>query len=512
VTVRARIRARFGGGPESGLTMIEVLIAAVVLVLGAAATFGILGAATRDAARAKATQVALDIAQEELERLHSIPYDELAVNELPEHENGAQNPNSRVNGGLFALKRNPANQYHPLDVSETGFSPESRLYANESEPGSVSGTIYRYVVWRNDPSCTTPECEEGEDDYKQIVVAVKPDKQVSQNAESGYVEVQSAVSPSAAETAEERHEREEQEREEREQEELEQKEHEEAEGGGGGGEGGGGGSGGKGTDVTAQQFFLSDTACAASGETERVEISEDHLLHNTLGTCLSGLRTGTTLGAPDALLPAGPPDPYPEDEALPVLHDYSDDFYLEPTPDTDKGVQIRRDDTSGCHYDPTGTTNPESQIHRWVTDPMPHAFEMGGRVVLEFYTRTLNDALYTGTLCVYLYERKESGSGESTVAEDRMLVDSSDGSPYWTFTPQGNGYWPRNSWTKVRLTMEFEEAPQTIPAGRRLGLALSVDRANTPADAIPIMYDHPNYASRLEVDTKTPIVEEEEGP
>ena len=105
--------------------------------------------------------------------------------------------------------------------------------------------------------------------------------------------------------------------------------------------------------------------------------------------------------------------PIPEDESLPVLHDYSDDYYLEPTPDTDKGVQIRRDDTSGCHYDPTGTTHPESQVHRWVTDPMPHDFEMGGKVTLEFYTRTLNDALYTGTLCVFLFEREESAGSES---------------------------------------------------------------------------------------------------
>jgi type II secretory pathway pseudopilin PulG len=515
--VRAWIDTRIGGGPESGLTMIEVLVAAVVLVMGAAATFGILGGATRNAQRAKATQVALDLAQEELERLHSLPYDcakvpaggsclALDKNTLPSHENGEKKPNSRVNGGLFALQRNPPNDYFPLDAeTEKGFSSASPFNTGDGEAGGIRGTIYRYVVWRNDPSCTTPACEESEHDYKQIVVAVKPDTPVNQQSETGYVEVQSAaITPAEYEKSPEEIEEEEKQHEE-EQKEQEEKELEE-EGGGGEGEeeGGGGPGGGKGSDVTAQQFFLSDTACAASGATERQEISEDHLLHNTLGTCASGLKSGTGLGAPDVLLDAAPPDPFPEDEALPSLHDYSDDFYLEPTPDTDKGVQIRRDDTSGCHYNPTGTTHPESQVHRWVTDPMPQAFEMGGKVVLEFYTRTLNDALYTGTLCVYLFERQETGPAESPTAEDTMLI-SPEGSPYWTYTPQGNGYWPRNSWTKVRLTMEFQEAPRVIPAGRRLGLGLSVDRANTPADAIPVMYDHPNYASRLEVDTKTPI-------
>jgi hypothetical protein len=485
--VRAWVKARIGGGPEAGLTMIEVLVAAVVLVMGAAATFGILGAAARNSQRAKATQVALDLAQEEMERLHSIPYDELAVSVAPSHENGAQKPNSRINGSLFALKRSPPNAYFPLDVEpEKGVSPESDFVTGDGEHGGIRGKIYRYVVWRNDPSCSTEACEKSEDDYKQIVVAVKPTTPVSQQGETGYVEVQSAATPPPEET-----EAEHLERKKHEEEEEKEKEKEEQEA--------------RGVDVTAQQFFLSDTACAEDGTTERVEITEDHLLHNTLGTCASGLQTGTTLGAPDALLDSAPPDHFPEDESRPALHDYSDDFYLEPTPDTDKGVQIRRDDTSGCHFNPTGTTNPESQVHRWVTDPLPHAFEMGGKAVLEFYTRTLNDALYTGTLCVYLFEREKiSGSGKSTKEEDRMLVNKTEGTPYWTYTPEGNGYWPRNSWTKVRLTMEFQKVPP-IAAGRRLGLALSVDRANTPADAIPIMYDHPNYASRLEVDTKTPI-------
>ncbi|HEX6687585.1 MAG TPA: hypothetical protein VF085_02840 [Solirubrobacterales bacterium] len=490
MTAREWIDKRMGGG-EAGLTIIEVLVAAVVLVMGAAATFGVLGAATKNAQRAKATQVALDLAQEEMERLHSIPYEDLAVNTMPVASTDPKNPNSRISGSSFNLRRDPPTAYFPVDVDpEKGFSPQSEFFTGDTEHNGIKGTLYRYVVWRNDPSCSSEICK-GEEDYKQLVVAVKPDRPVGQGGESGYVEVQSAVTAPP-----------------------EEEDPPDDDGGGGGsGGGGGGGSGGGGggsegstSEVTAQQFFLSDTACAASGATVRQGIAGDHLLHNTLGTCASGLRTGNeSPGAPDALLLAGPPDPAPEDEAVPALYDYADDFYLEPTPDTDKGVQIRRDDTSGCHYNPTGTTNPESQVHRWVTDAMPKAFEMGGKVTLEFYTRTLNDALYTGTLCVYLFERGETGPAAAPVATDTMLLDKGDGNPYWTYEPEGNGYWPRNSWAKIRLTMEFQGAPRIIPPGNRLGIALSVDRANTFADAIPIMYDHPNYPTRIEVDTKTPL-------
>ncbi|HEU4736082.1 MAG TPA: hypothetical protein VFS48_03525, partial [Solirubrobacterales bacterium] len=226
--------------------------------------------------------------------------------------------------------------------------------------------------------------------------------------------------------------------------------------------------------------------------------------HNTLGTCASGPQTGTTIGAPDALILGAPPDPDPEDEANPALYDYANDGYLEPTPDTDKGVQIRHDDTSGCNYTPTGTVHPEAQVHRWVADPFPSPFKMSGKVTLEFYTRTLDDALYHGTLCVYLFDRHETGSGESIKATDSLLNNKETSLGYWVYTPQGNGFWPRNAWTKVRLTMEFPGAPYTILAGNRLGVALSVDPGNTDADSIPIMYDHPNYPTRLEVDTTTP--------
>ncbi|HEY7456281.1 MAG TPA: hypothetical protein VH703_03310 [Solirubrobacterales bacterium] len=472
---KARIAAL--GANESGLTIIEVIVASIVLVLGAGAAFGVLGAATKNAQRAKATQVALDLAQEELERLHSLPYDCatvpagescLALNAQPATSSAALNPGSRVSGSEFALTRSPVGDYQPLVIDEAkGVSPESEFESGDGEHGGIVGTVYRYVVWRDDPTCPEVECPGGQD-YKQIVVAIRPNKPVTQPGESGYVEVQTQFTdPESAEEG-----------------------------------GGGGGGGGSGENVTAQQFFLSDTPCAESGETTRQEISGDHLLHNTRGTCASGLQTGTTVGAPDALLRGNPPDPEPLDPTNPSLYDYADDFYLEPTPDTDKGVQIRRDDTSGCHYDPTGTTNPESQVHRWVSDPMPFEFEMGGTVTLEFYTRTLNDALYTGTLCVYLFDRSETGS--PPVATDTFLTKAVAGTPYWTYG-QGTGYWPRNSWTKVRLTMEFEEAPHFVAAADRLGVALSVDRANTPADAIPIMYDHPNYPTRIEVESSTPL-------
>ncbi len=455
----------------AGLTVSEVLVASVVLVLAASAAFMLLAAATKNAQRAQGTQIALDLAQEEMERLRAVPFDSLAIDRVPVAEAGEPlSPNSRVNGQTFAVKRTPPGEPKALVVNSDGFgfSPESEIV-----PGSeISGKIYRYVVWRAD---CEPTCASGSEDgreYKQLIVAVKPNRAVNNEGERGYVEVQSdMVDPSAYEGAPPP-------------------------------------SGSPpviGDGVTAQQFFLSDTPCSQSGTTTRKDIAGDHLLHNTLGTCASGPQNGPSKpGAPDALLLAGPPDPDPLDDLNPLLYDYSDDTYLEPTPDTDKGVQIRRDDAPGCYFNPTGATNPESQVHRWVSDPLPADFEAGEKLTLEFYTRTLNDALYPGRLCVYVFEREESGS--PAVAEDTLLTASGTGNAYWTYEPEGTDYWPRNFWTRVRVPLEYENSPRTIAKGNRLGLALGVDREMTPAEAIPIMYDHPNYPSRLEVETETPIV------
>jgi hypothetical protein len=257
--------------------------------------------------------------------------------------------------------------------------------------------------------------------------------------------------------------------------------------------------------VTAQQFYLSDTPCSASGVTSRQEITGDHLLHNTLGTCASGPRTGQTLkGAPDVLLRASPPDPDPEDESNPALFDYSSDTYLEPPVGTDQGLQLLHDDSAGCNYPPKSSVHPEAKMHRWVTDKMTQPFKLSGTVTLEFYSRTLGEASYPGTVCAFLFKRRATGTGEATEETDQLFQNAENSKLYWTYSSQGTGSWPRTAWTKLRLTMKIAGA-QEVAYNERLGIALSVDAGTTPAEGLQIMYDHPDYASRLEVDTTTPI-------
>jgi type II secretory pathway pseudopilin PulG len=459
---------------EAGFTIVEVVVAALVIVIGALTTFGLLSAATRNTQRAKASQVALNRAQEEIERLRSLSNKQLAMIKAAPASADPLNPDYRVSAGSFALTRDPRGNYARMVVNGGSLYGKSGVFVEGGivnpgpisfTSGDVSGEIYRYVLWQDDEACGA-SCP-GEQDFKRIVVAVKLDTRPNEPGERGYVEVQSDfVDPVDSKAQDPK-------------------------------------PGPEGV-VTAQQFFLSDTACESDGTTARQEITGNHLLHNTLGVCADGLQTGGTHGAPDALLLGEPPDPAPEDTNDPAFYDYASDYYLDPNPDTDKGLQIRPDDTEGCHYEPVGKTTPQSQVHRWVTDPMTSDFKLSGKVTIEFYTRTLNDAEHKGTLCVYLYDRHET-EGASPVATDTLLTNTAGNTAYWTYTPQGNANWPRSAWTKVRLTMTFNNPPFTIPAKDRLGVALSLERKNTPADAIPFLYDHPNFPSRIEVDTTTPL-------
>jgi type II secretory pathway pseudopilin PulG len=444
---------------EEGFTLVEVLVAALILVSGSFAAFGLLRAATLNTQRAKATQVALNRAQQELEVLRGIPDEQLALKETPPPSSNPKSPNYRVSENAFYLNREPLGNKATLVVHNTplyggGYVPGEGVNPGPEKftSGNVSGRIYRYVVWRNDTSCPDSTCP-GPQDYKQIVVAVRIDKAPNQASEQGYVEVQSTfINP------------------------KDNAQNDPIPGGNG--------------VTTAQQFFLSDTRCSPSGTTLRQEVTASHTLHNTLGsTCAS---TGGT--APDALVLGSPPDPSPEDPTQPFEYSYSSDYPLGVIAAAAKGIQLRRDDSSGCHEFPTGTSVPQWQVHRWVTDPLPSNLTMSERVTLLIKTRAINETGYTGTLCIYLFDRPQSGS-------DLYFLNKQTGTKGWRWSPSG-GQWPRE-WSEIQVPMLFN-GPYPLKEGHRLGLAISVD-GKTGADAVSLMYDHPSFRARIEVETPTPI-------
>src|SRR6478752_582428 len=102
---------------EGGFTIAEVLIAILILGIGATTTFSLLSSATRNAQRAKASQVALEYAEQELEFLRSMESSKLALTASPPSSTNPLSPDHRVSNGTFALQRQPLANYRNLVVN-----------------------------------------------------------------------------------------------------------------------------------------------------------------------------------------------------------------------------------------------------------------------------------------------------------------------------------------------------------------------------------------------------------
>src|SRR4051794_27144010 len=128
-----RIRDR-----EAGFTIVEVLVAILILAIGAMTTFALLSAATRNAQRAKASQIALEFAEQEMEYLRSLENSHLALTATPPHSPNSLNPDYRVSGVTFALARQPVANYRNLVVNEGSLYGGGHIKGGTVSPGPTA--------------------------------------------------------------------------------------------------------------------------------------------------------------------------------------------------------------------------------------------------------------------------------------------------------------------------------------------------------------------------------------
>lgn len=450
---------------EDGFTIVETVVAAILLAIGAIAVLGAFDGATRATFRAEQSQVASDIAQREIEALRAKPYAQLALTSAPATSSDSDDPRWRVVGSNFALNQDRTNQ-SALVLQGGSLAGGGTITGASVAPttafssGDISGTIHRYVVWRNDPNCADVLCS-GAQDYKRIVVAVALDS-VGSGSGSPYVEVQSdAIDPTDSVGSNPN---------------LPQ----------------------LGTPTVAQQFWLSDERCRTTGEPTRAATLSDHSLRRTfqagLNTCAS-----TNANRPDALMTTPPlSNPASNDGTV----DFAND--LEPTPPTaDAGLQFLLPDSNGCTLQPSGADGYKQQ-HVWVTRRLngTAAYALSGGATLKLWTRTINDIATAGRLCAIVFRRTETELAGTVTA----VLDTTIATAQPTYAT-----WPSGDWGELTIQMPFSALtlPAALPTGtilhERLGLALGLERSGSPSDQIMINYDDVDLESRLEVETTTPI-------
>lgn len=511
---RSPVTARLA--QETGMTVVEVLVAAIILTLSALAILGLTDTASRNTFRAEQSQVVVDRLQAELEHIRQLPYDQVALTSQPGYSADTASPAHRVSitRTQFAVNRNltsskplayaggntpggaPVGCVGPDQQTDTdpacGVDPGPEPF----QSGDVKGRIYRYVVYPGAPANCTG-CSD--DDFKQVIVAIQLDATASGGTRT-YQEIQSTVANPAAVP------------------DSNPKDPTPP------------------TDHQVAPFWLTDTPCS---QTSRQPLTGDHHTHNTRGTCEDGVQTGDTRGAPDLMFNQRPPD---SDADNSYLHDYAMDVDPLRAAGPDIGLaMLRSASAAGCLLSATqssGTLNqtmnlpagePPQAMHLWLSNELNTTFAAlpSADATLDIWTKSVGGASYHGRVCVSIFKRVTVQQQVAGLDPVRFVVDvpavvaAPNNAPAgcdWTGIYASCSYltWPQQ-WARVSVPMkitDWETATDVLTdlqnsglpglslVGQpRLGLGITVERQDTTGDGLEFMYDHPTFDSELEVDT-----------
>ncbi|MGI8460953.1 MAG: type IV pilus modification PilV family protein [Solirubrobacterales bacterium] len=469
---------------EDGFTMVETLVAIMMLVLGVVATLSLLDASRRTNFRAEQSQAINNVAQRELEEIRSLEYDQIALIGAPAHNADTNHPGNRVstNGGTFDLNAAAGSTENATLVVSGGTLEGGGQVAGAqvaaTEPfdtGDISGDIFRYVVWRDDPKCLLGSCIGGVQDFKRLIVAVKVDETAVAGYGRTYQEFQTdVIDPDASTLTSDP-------------------------------------TGGN-LPTTAQQFWLSDQRCVAGlGDPTPYTAPLGDATNNTTGTCAgTNMPDALRSEAPECANACAPP---------PDTVDYATDLEPPDPPNDDKGLQLLRQSSNGCS---SSVTDPQ-RIHWWSTKQLvtTGGFAMSGASTLELWTRSIHDVRVQGSVCIYLRYQPIT-VGVDLLGVPIYLESPRSALPLTSISSPTAGFscsrvdlglngvgtctttiWPYGSWQKLRINLLT--SPTTIATNSRLEIGISVERANTPQDALQFLYDHPTYDSRWEVITTSAL-------
>jgi hypothetical protein len=464
---------------DDGVSVAEVMVAALILTIGALAVLNLVSATARNTYRGEQSQVLSNRLQDEIERIKQLPYDQIALTGLPQDPSDAKDPRWRTQGTNFAVTQqggSPQPLVYDGSALVGGGTVEGGAIGPAPTPfvsGDVHGMIYRFVVWENDPTCADALCP-GSQDLKRVIVAVRLDTTASGGARP-YQEIQTEIVDPAVKPVDNEN------------------------------------PPVPTDDAKPWTFFLTDTPCNNS---TRQPINGDHLTHNTNGVCSAGLKTaddcgaeGCTPCAPDLLLPDTPP----WDPEVPI-YDYATDVEPPVDPGADKGIQLLKPSTDGCLpslFDPLTDgagavlNDPDTArmqtTHKWVSPGMGdgESVTLDGTGTLRLRTQSVNGVSYSGSICIWLFEHHLDAQGlpiQTPVAN----LDLGN-LPYFAYSQSP---WP-TTWTEVEIPLNFN--PLTLGPDSRLGLAIQVERQGTAGGGVEFMYDEPTFDSRLEVKTHSEL-------
>jgi prepilin-type N-terminal cleavage/methylation domain-containing protein len=447
---------------EAGFTLVELLVAILVLGFVALAAGAVLAAGTRSASKSESRQNLAHRAQKEVERIASLPY--AAIAHPAEPGAGSANADSPLywyspTPKTYRWNRDAAgaSTAEPLVVSAAdGQVATERTWSD----GNASGTVYAFITWVTDGRCGSG-CPTSKN-YKRVTVAVTVDsgaaaakpvytssivtdpqalpagKIVNGNANplaDPNITCRDASGATVACTA----------------------------------------SVGS---ANVNEWYLSDTAAGA----EYSPPTASHPTHPTIapfGTCTTLVTVGCP--RPDLLSTSAPPPPA-EGSPSPPLLDYATD--LATTMPHPGGRVLTRD--VDCATTPTSTDNAKGAM--WVTAPLVSAKSLTGAGGMTLHTQSVSGVTAAVTLCVGIYATGGSIANLIAIPPTRLGV-----------VAYAVAEWPTAP-TPISFSFDFVTGGTiNVSAGQRIGVRVWV-AASSGAD-VALLYDHPDHPSVLQLNS-----------
>ena len=162
---------------EEGFTLVELLIAAAIMIVGIFAVIMAFDAVRRMGSNNEAQTVRAQVAEKDLQQIISQGYDAIGLSATPTHSTDPNNPNYYVTTSstpTFQWDLDVASRTETLCVASTGCTGSIAPGPTAWTSGEASGNIYRYVTWVND-TCTGA-CS-STTDFKRVTVMVTQNNQ-----------------------------------------------------------------------------------------------------------------------------------------------------------------------------------------------------------------------------------------------------------------------------------------------------------------------------------------------
>jgi prepilin-type N-terminal cleavage/methylation domain-containing protein len=528
---------------HDGLSLIELLVALLILAVGILSTYGVYNSSTHATSVSEAQQAEIHRAQREIERLQSLPYKRLVLTRAPLTSTNPNNPGHYVSAppgscpevskgtvptfewsqkvgeehadhliikGCWYEYEKESKKREEAQLTFTQKEEEEGVTAVEPETswkdGRLSGTVYDYITWiTKDPNCNAGAGCPEVNDFKRITVEVTNNSPTGSSAPRAPVLV-SAIVANPHEVPI-----------------------------------GGNPNSGNPLDnpevkctnglvvtkcdyglgnQTANTWYLTNSAEEAGYQEPSSNSSCMHYTNALVpsvcgGTaeaqkCSLSSSTFTSCPQPDLLYPTAPP------EGIKQEYDFSPNIFTElGIPASTGGRALRRDsNATSC----AATLSNDARMGElWATQPLGAKLKLSGRGGMTLYTQTLRGLPAEVTLCVGVYIENPVlneatckpvlGPAGKPILDPLNLLNSSTcatSSGREDSVPLGIVGFTMTQWPTVptALSFTFEYMSVAKEAAQGSSIAVRVWPTAGSGEGIAIQYDAPSVASSVQINSE----------